>query len=377
MKLTNRNKTFRNGPRQHLNACVGENSGTDNRNGYTLGFGDAVNVLLTAAMQEQYIDAITESAEGTFMDALIYPICFCARHYIELFLKREIQNISRIRRKFRASPMNHNLRTLWTDFLETCVISDRRLIALALPMGEYILDFAAVDPTGETFRYAQNRKNVEHLTEMGGVINLEVLGRRFAEMSVLIEEFEVQSEIIVNEYATGTYTTKLSRAELFELAEQLPLRDDWGVDEKFLTVKERYRKKYQLSSNDFQRAIRLIEVHPLLSAMIGRELALPNIGADLIDRLVAAHNYNSKIASVSDDEWAAVDAIYQIGRSFEYPEYYYEYCEDAREGIRDGTLDITHVLRQVFFPNRRFVVGLKKLGQSRLLKRAEILFPEP
>jgi hypothetical protein len=371
-----RNKTFRNGPRQHLNACIGENSGADNRNGYALGFGDAVKVMLTAATHEQYVDSQTGQVATTYMDALIYPICFCARHHIELFLKREIHNISQIRGKCRPVPMNHNLESLWVEFRDVCKESDRRLYSQALLMEEFILDYAEIDPTGETFRYAQNRKNKEHLTEMGGVINVEVLGQRFDLLSNLIENFEVASVEIVREYGTGTYTTKLSRAELFELTRQLPPRSEWQKSEKFDTVRQEFRKKYDLSSNDFQRAVRKIEAHPLLSEIIGVELPILSVDADLVDRLHAIYVGNALFADLSNDEWAAVDAIYQIGRLSEYPEYYEIYMREAKSGLEDGRLSSEHSLREVLYPNRRFGTGLQKLGQIKLFKKFETLFPK-
>lgn len=369
-----RNKTFRNGPSQHLNACIGENSGTDNRNGYALGFGDAVKVMLTAATHEQYIDSQTGQVATTYMDALIYPICFCARHHIELFLKREIHNVSQIRGKWRPVPMNHNLERLWVEFRDVCKESDRRLYSHALLMEEFILDYAEIDPTGETFRYAQNRKNKEHLTEMGGVINVEVLSQRFDLLSKLIENFEVESVEIVREYGTGTYTTKLSRAELFELARQLPPRSEWQESEKFDVIKQEFRIKYDLSSNDFQRAIRKIQGHPMLSEMIGVELPIPWVGAELVDRLHAIHNGAMLLTDLSSGEWAAVDAIYQIGRLSEYPEYYEIYLREAKSGLDNGRLSPEHALREVLYPNRRFGIGLRKLGQVKLFQRFETLF---
>jgi hypothetical protein len=272
--------------------------------------------------------------------------------------------------------MNHNLEKLWMEFRDICVASDRRLSGQALLMEELILDYAEVDPTGETFRYAQNRKNNEHLTEIGGVINLEVLGRRFGRLSKLIEDFEFESVEIVREYRTGTHTTKLSRAELFELADQLPLRSEWGKSERFESVRRAFRDKYDLSSNDFQRAIRTIEAHPQLSAIIGVELPIANVAVDLVDRLHAIHTGAALLTDLSNDEWASVDAVYQIGRRSEYAEYFEMYLREAKSALDDGRLSPEHALREVLYPNRRFGDGLRKLGQRKLFQRFESLFPK-
>ncbi|MBP4047461.1 hypothetical protein [Chromobacterium violaceum] len=79
------NKTFSIGE-TYLNACVGDNGFADDRT-YADGFATAVEKLVGAAIRREVL-----------VDTVIYPICFCARHYIELFLKYNVRKISNIKK---------------------------------------------------------------------------------------------------------------------------------------------------------------------------------------------------------------------------------------------------------------------------------------
>ncbi len=167
-----KNKTFSYGESHHLNACIGRNSGINNWNGYSWGFLQAVEVMLSAVLTGVYRGISTGEEQAPNIDGLIYPICFCARHHIELFLKKEIAFISYMRGGDELIEEGHSLLCLWNKFENLCEIKDRRLSIRTKQMKEYIMDYAEVDSTGQVFRYAYSKENTEHLVNMGGVINL-------------------------------------------------------------------------------------------------------------------------------------------------------------------------------------------------------------
>jgi hypothetical protein len=358
------NLTFRNGDAVHLNACVGNNSGIDNRNGYAWGFAVSVKIMLSAALNGSYVDVL-EGERDPQIDGLIYPIAFCARHHIELFLKREISYVSDIRGPSRTPPNKHDLGILWKDFLDTCASTDRFLLSSAEPLAEYVLDFTQIDPTGQTFRYASGKKNITHLTQIS-VINLYNFAERFYEMIELIEKFEVAREVVEWEYAQGTYTRKLSRGELSDLANALPNRSEWAGSEKFLEVRNEFRQRYELSSNDFAKAINIIESHREFSARLGVELAIGELQCDVFSRLVSIRAGTADTAILSDSEWAALFAICEVGRAQTYSESYDVELKDAIDAIENGRMDRAHTLRTVVGANGRFFKGLKRMGQITL-----------
>ncbi len=367
--MRRKNFTFQdsqNGEFVHLNACVGEKSGIDNRNGYAWGFAISVKIMLSAAIVGQYFDVKDQDERDPEIDGLIYPIAFCARHHMELFLKREISFISAIRGSDCVPPTDHNLDNLLRKFLDICRMTDRFLFSKAEPLKQYILDFADIDATGQTFRYAYDKNNIEHLRQVGR-INLKYFAERFYEMDELVTEFECAREAVTWEYAQGTFTTKLSRTELSELTYALPKRNEWAGSSKFVEVRNKFREKYDLSSNDFSRAIKLIEGHRGFSAKLGVEIPIKELKIDIFPKLYRIHSCAADITTVCQLEWAALYAIREVGRENAYCEAYEVELQDAIDRIKDGAIDCWHILRTLAIIDVRFMKGLQRLGQSTLL----------
>jgi hypothetical protein len=97
------------------NACVGDN-GCPDLYFYADGFADSVFLL---------IDALT-SGQKAMLDTLIYPICFNLRHSVELTIKGQIEDLSRLA-KLRKQPLapdtevdkvlnQHDILKLWAFF---------------------------------------------------------------------------------------------------------------------------------------------------------------------------------------------------------------------------------------------------------------------
>lgn len=366
------NKTFRPGSQPHLNAVVGSSWSGNNDYSYVIGFEQAVEVLLAAAVEESYTDPITQDQKAVYIDALIYPICFCARHFIELFLKRQIGLVSRLRGSFDDAAGTHDLASLWSR-LEGHLSVDRRLRPLASPMSEFIKDFANVDQTGETFRYAFDLQNNSHLSDISH-INIAILADRLQKLRKYAEEFELQIEILRDEYRQGTFTSKLSREDLRQIAARLPPFDAWN-SEAFDAVKISIKDEFHLGSNDFSKALNIIKQHREFSSLIGVEIPLEGLTVDVLDRAKAIFTKHNAYESISKEEWARLAAICEIGRIGEYSEAYdflpTLYLSDEHE----ARIFPSDVLREMMGRHNRFRIGLRKLGQTTLAERFENLFP--
>jgi len=104
-------------------------------------------------------DSVIASVEarGIAADLAVYPACFLYRHYLELMLKGLIRIGNQLRDRTADYPKHHRIRELW----ETC----RPLLEEACPDGDpadtitvekCILEFAAIDPSGEAFRFGEH-----------------------------------------------------------------------------------------------------------------------------------------------------------------------------------------------------------------------------
>jgi len=96
----------------------------------------------------------------------IYPICFLYRHHIELMLKALIKLGGQLRYGRADYPKDHRIRQLW----QAC----RPLLEHACPDGNRadtqivencISEFAALDPSGESFRYDEDRQGNPNFTK--------------------------------------------------------------------------------------------------------------------------------------------------------------------------------------------------------------------
>ncbi|WP_295391757.1 hypothetical protein [uncultured Thiodictyon sp.] len=369
------NQTFSSGKNFHLNACVGENSGlSDNRYGYSRGFSDAVRVLLSAAINGNYRDLVTGEESATMIDGLIYPICFCARHHIELFLKGQILVVSGIRGQTEHISSEHSLKILWDIFYDHCKKTDRRLTKLATPIIDFITDFDQLDPNGQVFRFAYDKEGNEHLKSQH-TINIENFRVRFNALSDLVEEFEIQSELISLEYNCNTFSKELSRTEIEELANLLPARSEWNSD-AFINAKKSFMEKYSLSNRAFSRAIAIIQKSREFSIKIGIEIPISEITSDVFCRLkrIASKAESSDI--LSREEWSALYAVCEIGHSFRYSDGYDQIYERALSEMSESCISPSDVLRNTTARNDRFRIGLNKLGQISLLESFNAIFPK-
>lgn len=171
------NKTFNSNYPQY-NACVGNNGGATDRM-YAMGYKDAVEILLNAIFNEGY-----------FLDRMVYPIIYNARHYVELSLKLTLEYLRLIYKsrscRFQASGQRgHSLRILMAEVKRLSVI-DSVYKEVVNELEGYVSDYYEIDDSAETFRFSKSHDGRMHL-ENQDCINLKGFAENFSKMSDLLE----------------------------------------------------------------------------------------------------------------------------------------------------------------------------------------------
>lgn len=368
----NENDTFHTGKNVHMNACVGKNGWNDIVT-YTDGYKLAVEGIYNAA-----------KSNSGYVDCYVYPLCFTARHYLELFLKKtvtEVQKLLEEQKKVNEPDLisklkkTHDLGKLY-DILKCKVkLFDERLVENVIKLQEYIDDFAKLDPTGETFRYPFNQ-NDEHSLDGLSCINIDDFYKRFSEIKLIEDDCFYLLEKLKKEYKTGTYTKNCSRFVIEQIVEELPDKSTW-TDDSFDTVRNSIKQKYNLSSNELSDVINIIKRHPEFAEKIGCSIKNQYITQDKFslyefialngDIECCAPEVCAEIQKLfSKDELGCLNTFLELGKD----EYFYS--EDFQTMFNDfRDLDITDFVRHLFYypdAKRKWIIkGIKKCGQQFLL----------
>ncbi|MDV7210970.1 hypothetical protein [Azotobacter beijerinckii] len=259
----NFNNTFCGADPFWANACVG-NNGNPGYFEYSKGFSQAANLLINMVLADEGMNL--------HVDDLIYPVCFNMRHSIELRLKGAIEELCKIA-KYKSVRIefdfatSHDIGIIWDLFKSTSESLDYRFASINSHIEPTIKDIAEIDATGQTFRYPISNESKKHLIDVG-VINFSVLRYKFTELEQGFDQLHLLNMHLCDEYHHGTFTSKLNRPQLYRIAMKLPQKSKW-VDGGLDPVKAQIRKEYNLSSNDFARALDKIKEHYYLSSAIG------------------------------------------------------------------------------------------------------------
>lgn len=270
--MKRKNKTFRGETVVWANACVG-NNGHPSYVEYAVGFSTAANKLIELVLDNQ-------SSREFNVDDLVYPVCFNMRHSVELRLKGAIEDLQLIAKKKKIElnfnlDGSHDIGNIWGFFKSESEKLDGRYKQVNASIEPIILDIAEVDATGQTFRYPNDTESKKHLTDVA-LINFVVLKFQFGRLEKGLDILLNLSKYLIQEYSLGTFTTKLSRRDLFTLAEELPDISSWNVT---LTkeIKLSLQEKYNLSSNDLTNAINEIKENYELISKVGGQLQLRGV----------------------------------------------------------------------------------------------------
>lgn len=255
------------------------------------------------------------NSRGDSVDELIYPICFNMRHSIELRLKGEIQKIIKIS-KLKGRNLDfdlsgsHDIGNIWQFFQNNSNKLDRRFENINLSLDRTIRDIANIDATGQTFRYPLDSESKKHLVDVGGVISCRVLLDKFSELEKNLDTLHYFTGYLADEYRFETYTNNLSRADIFQIAKQLPNRTEWSSDE-FKKIKSRIMSQYKISSNEFSKACNLIQRNYETAYFINIDLSILGLSEDQILEILAFWvklNPNFRDRSPQDVSSSSIDA---------------------------------------------------------------------
>ncbi|MGZ0715136.1 hypothetical protein [Pseudomonas veronii] len=266
--MSEQNSTFRRGNPTWANACVGDNGQPDYID-YAKGFSTAANTLILSVLSTRGLKFSP--------DHLIYPICFNMRHSVELHLKGTANYLLKFSLTFPPKlefnlSSSHDIGIIWEFIKENSVRIDPRYSIITNKLDATISDIASIDPTGQTFRYAINKENKKHLTDVS-LINVQILHNKFSTLEKHLTDLNRLNEQLEEEFRYGDRTSKLSRHDLFLISKTLPKKTEWGSKE-FIVTKEKIRQTFNLSSNDFSRALVCIRENYLMASIIGAPLPL-------------------------------------------------------------------------------------------------------
>lgn len=105
--------------------------------------------------------------------------------------------------------------------------ADARLGTLSAALEPYIHDIELIDSSGQVFRYAADARTAElHLGEVSH-IDLIHLAAGYAKMSRILEDLEYALIDVTCELETGSFTARLARDQLMEIAAILPPFSEW------------------------------------------------------------------------------------------------------------------------------------------------------
>jgi hypothetical protein len=140
---------------------------------------------------------------------------------------------------------------------------------------ETIVDIAEIDATGQTFRYPATTESKKHLAGISS-INFIVLKKQFAKLEENLDSLYGLTVFLNEEYSLGTFTKKLSRNQLFDIANTLPKKSNW-TDRSFDLIRACVKKKYKIGNKELTESINIIKNNYEFSGLIGMQLPLAGI----------------------------------------------------------------------------------------------------
>lgn len=322
---------FTSGPNPNLNACVGTNGGLLGDYAYVLGFAQAAMALLRTAIKPprprlpvpSFEELVDDGDVGAHVDALVYPICFSARHHVELFLKRQIARLAEVRDidVNRTALREHRLGPLLDELKRVCDATDSTLRPRLAQIEGPTRELDAFDEEGQTFRYRRSNKKRLHLKDVSH-INLGTLEVGLKRLFAATEDFDDYVDVLILEYQQGSFTSKLSRRDLVELAKALPPHSTWAGSTTFEEVKADFTQRFGLSGKDFQQAVNIILSNHSMAGLVGVELSLPHLTPELLTKVVALDLSKDELEAIPVDVWRVLDAVSDVGWPYEYPELF-------------------------------------------------------
>lgn len=254
------------------NACIGKQGTAEN---YVDGYIEAALELAAAVIDKRQFDK---------RDTLVMPILYNARHAVELALKFAIDTLVDGGVLAAGHAKNHDIKSHW-DLLMAVKLGDTALRERVAALKPFIDSLHSIDDDGQQLRYAETQDGQKSLEDKA-VCNLELIRASLTDLNGLLLRMRHRALDLAEERRSGTFTKELSRSDLFEAARMLPPRTEWGAD-SFMDAKAKVRERFGLSSNQFCRALNVMQGHRELGALLGVEFDLTHLADADIHLIVA------------------------------------------------------------------------------------------
>lgn len=371
--------------------------------------GDAENYV------DGYIEASLELTEAVLIkrqfakrDTLILPILYNIRHGVELTLKFVVIALSNMGVSITPRPPDHNIAEDYRLLVATNV-GDELLKQRIIELDPFVRSLAAIDDDGQMLRYAETQDGKPSLPGRNHA-NLILVHTSIKELAGILGGLRDRVVEIKDERMTGSFTQNCSRRDLTQIAKMLPLRDKWA-EASFTTAKDAVKARFNIGSNKFSDAIKLIEQHREIGQLIGNKydlLYLTDSHAEFVveqwlrtwrspsgelfrlseyiesnyeEIMVASRVRGDVIAQISEnispDEIADLETIFYMGRD-RIPVEYYEKrvnAAQARLAHEDPKQVIAHLVEKTNLA-MSLAVGTEKLGRPDLAQRIRAMCPE-
>jgi hypothetical protein len=355
------NKTFKHG-NPKFNACVGNNGYVD-LDTYADGFKEAALLLIDAAISQKIP-----------MDIAVYPAIFNARHYLELFIKYQIKKVNSmfefINPNYKSTSIHgHELSKLWQEYKKSVISQKEDRFTIQLQqLDEFISDFSDIDDSSETFRYPISNGRVKHLTDLS-CINILDFKKRFEELVRQLDKLDEISDAIYTEYLTGINAGGLCRNIIFQIASDLPDKDNWSSP-NFDSEKKRIREKYNISKRQLSKVIDKIKKHRIFAKLVGIEVPISGLETDTFEKFMIAFDKYKKdsipyeqyiaelIQKLSKEEICSLTQLYDMGCFYLLSE---EYESGYLLKLEDDYKSLAGYLRKDIAPEK-IKLGMKIMG---------------
>ena len=258
---------FKRGPSIEWNACIGTQG---DEHSYVIGY-------MQAAME--LVSAVIDKNQPGKRDTLVLPILYNARHAIELALKfcaRRLVRAGLVQGQVKAE---HKVKPLW-QMLTDAKIGDRTLVKNIEALKPYIDSITTIDQDGQELRYHRNTDDDPSLSNYS-IASLEVIRDSLVPLAEIVDILLFRTIEFLRDRATGTYTARCSRFDLFEITDMLPPLEQWN-DLIFDAARDQIRAEFELSSNGFSKVINVIKAHRELRARLGDETPFQYLTDDLV-----------------------------------------------------------------------------------------------
>lgn len=313
------------------NACIGPQGHEEN---YVDGYMEAALYLAQAVLEKELLIS---------RDTLVLPILYNARHAIELTLKFVMRRLHEAGLLNAAPRANHVIQD-HLDHLKEGKIGDFQLRETIDRLSPFVLSLAAIDNDGQQLRYATTQEGQQSLDKRP-LANLRVIHTSLQELSQVLRSLKNRTQSLCEEHATTTCTPKCSRSDLMAIAIELAEEQaKHGASYKRLSswkpLREKIKARYELGNKTLDDAISVLEAHPEMGSLLGKEFHLKCLTDEKIRFIAACWTRQHPPRSPGEPRtriWRSSDLRDAMHRAAET----FNVVDDLLEGLtRDDLVDL-------------------------------------